>query len=165
VFLTFLRDNWPQRGDLRWLLQGGGMLRKSGREEPPSHRFNAGEKLVFWGGVLLLGALVVASGLVMNQLVPGMAYPRSTMQVAHMVHNASAVLMLCVFAGHIYLGTIGMRGAYAAMRHGSVGDAWAREHHAYWYEDVRSGKVPAQRSRPVGAAAAEQPAAAGGAVQ
>jgi formate dehydrogenase subunit gamma len=51
------------------------------------------------------------------------------------------------------------------MRHGSVGDAWAREHHAYWYEDVRSGKVPAQRSRPAGAAAAEQPAAAGGAVQ
>jgi formate dehydrogenase subunit gamma len=165
VFLTFLRDNWPQRGDLRWLLQGGGMLRKSGGEEPPSHRFNAGEKLVFWGGVLLLGVLVVASGLVMNQLVPGIAYPRSTMQVAHMVHNASAVLMLCVFAGHIYLGTIGMRGAYAAMRHGSVGDAWAREHHAYWYEDVRSGKVPAQRSRPAGAAAAEQPAAAGGAVQ
>lgn len=139
------------------------MLRKSGGEEPPSHRFNAGEKLVFWGGVLLLGALVVASGLVMNQLVPGAAYPRSTMQLAHMVHNASAVLMLCLFAGHIYLGTIGMRGAYTAMRRGWVGDAWAREHHAYWYEDVRSGKVPARRSRPAVAEAGseESPVAAG----
>jgi formate dehydrogenase subunit gamma len=164
VFLAFLRDNWPQRGDLRWLLQGGGMLRKSGGEEPPSHRFNAGEKLVFWGGVLLLGVLVVASGLVMNQLLPGIAYSRSTMQVAHMVHNASAVLMLCVFAGHIYLGTIGMRGAYAAMRRGWVGDAWAREHHAYWYEDVRSGKVPVQRSGAAAGApgAAETPIGAGG---
>jgi formate dehydrogenase subunit gamma len=122
---------------------------------------------VFWGGVLLLGVLVVASGLVMNQLLPGIAYSRSTMQVAHMVHNASAVLMLCVFAGHIYLGTIGMRGAYAAMRRGWVGDAWAREHHAYWYEDVRSGKVPVQRSGAAAGAAAiasaETPAAAGGA--
>jgi formate dehydrogenase subunit gamma len=164
VFLTFLRDNWPQRGDLRWLLQGGGLLRKSGGEAPPSHRFNAGEKIVFWCGVLLLGALVVASGLVMNQLVPGIAYPRSTMQMAHMVHNASAVLMLCLFAGHIYLGTVGMRGAYAAMRKGWVGDAWAREHHAYWYEDVRSGKVPVQRSGAASTApaAAETPVGASG---
>jgi formate dehydrogenase subunit gamma len=161
VFLTFVRDNFPRREDATWLRHFGGML--SGHEVP-SHRFNAGEKIVFWCGVLLLGALVVASGLVMNQLVPGIAYPRSTMQMAHMVHNASAVLMLCLFAGHIYLGTVGMRGAYAAMRKGWVGDAWAREHHAYWYEDVRSGKVPVQRSGAASTApaAAETPVGASG---
>ena len=63
VFFTFLKDNFPRRGDLTWLLKGGGML--SGTEVP-SHRFNAGEKLVFWGGVLFLGAIVVASGLVLD---------------------------------------------------------------------------------------------------
>ena len=60
VFFTFLRDNWPQRGDLNWLLKGGGMF--SGGNEPPSHRFNAGEKVMFWGGVLFLGIIVVGLG-------------------------------------------------------------------------------------------------------
>ncbi|HSH91772.1 MAG TPA: formate dehydrogenase subunit gamma, partial [Ramlibacter sp.] len=72
------------------------------------------------------------------------------MQVAHMVHAVSTILMMCMFALHIYLGTIGYRGAYTAMRHGYVGDEWAREHHAYWYEDVKSGKIPTQRSREAG---------------
>jgi formate dehydrogenase subunit gamma len=146
VFLVFLRDNWPQRGDLRWLLKGGGLL---GGSEPPSHRFNAGEKFVFWGGVLVLGSIVVASGLVMDKLIPSLAYDRQTMQVAHMVHAVSTVLMLAMFFGHIYLGTVGMRGAYTAMRRGYVDETWAKEHHAYWYEDVKSGKVPAQRSKPL----------------
>jgi formate dehydrogenase subunit gamma len=150
VFFTFLRDEWPKRGDWNWLRKGGGAFGKS-REEPPSHRFNAGEKIVFWGGVFFLGAIVVASGLVMDRLIPNLVYERSTMQVAHMVHAVSTVLMMSMFALHIYLGTIGMRGAYKAMRTGYVDEAWAREHHEYWYEDIRAGKIPAQRSRPVGA--------------
>jgi formate dehydrogenase subunit gamma len=145
VFCTFVRDNWPQRGDLIWLLKGGGMM--SGHEVP-SHRFNAGEKLLFWGGVLVLGFFVVSSGLTMDMLLPGINYDRATMQWAHMFHSVSAVLMMCVFLGHIYIGTIGMRGAYKAMQTGYVGEAWAQEHHEYWYEDIKSGKVPAQRSHP-----------------
>ena len=146
MFFTFLRDNWPQRGDLRWILKGGGMFGKPG-EEPPSNRFNAGEKVVFWGGVMFLGIIVVASGLVLNQLIPSLVYVRETMQIANLVHGVASVLMMCVFAGHIYLGTIGMRGSYSAMRTGYVDEAWAREHHQYWYDDVKAGKVPAQRSR------------------
>ncbi|HSV34219.1 MAG TPA: formate dehydrogenase subunit gamma, partial [Ramlibacter sp.] len=124
VFLTFLRDNWPQRGDLGWLLRAGGAFSQHGGE-PPSHRFNAGEKIVFWGGVFFLGLIVVASGLVMDKLIPNLVYDRGTMQVAHMVHAVAAVLMLCLFALHIYVGTIGMRGAFKAMRHGYVDEAWA----------------------------------------
>ena len=89
-----------------------------------------------------------ASGLVLDQLIPGLVYERSTMQIGNMIHNVAAVLMMCLFAGHIYLGTIGMRGAYSAMRRGYVDEAWAKEHHAYWYEDVKAGKIPAQRSSP-----------------
>lgn len=148
VFFTFLRDEWPQRGDLKWLLRAGGAFSKT-KEEPPSHRFNAGEKLVFWGGVLFLGTIVVGSGLVMDKLIPNLVYERSTMQLAHMVHAVATVLMMCMFALHIYLGTIGMRGAYKAMRTGYVGEEWAREHHAYWYQDIEAGRIPAQRSRPL----------------
>lgn len=146
IFFTFLRDNLPQRGDLRWLLKFGGLF---GKQEVPSHRFNAGEKAVFWGGVFLLGFIVVGSGLVMDQLIPNLLYVRGTMQVAHMVHAVAAVLMMALFLGHIYMGTLGMRGAYKAMRSGYVDETWAKEHHEYWYDDVRAGKIPAQRSKPL----------------
>lgn len=147
IFLTFLRDNFPQRGDLRWLLKLGGMMGKG--PEVPSHRFNAGEKGVFWFGVFLLGTIVIGSGLVLDKLLPGLLYERVTMQQAHMIHAIAAVLMMAVFLGHIYIGTIGMRGAYRAMREGHVDEEWAREHHAYWYEDIKAGKIPAQRSKPL----------------
>ena len=145
VFAIFLRDNWPQKGDLNWLLKGGGFI--SG-DEPPSNRFNPGEKIVFWGGVFFLGLVVVSSGFVLDKLLPGLVYERATMQVAHMVHAVATVLMMVMFLGHIYLGTIGMQGAYQAMRTGYVDETWAKEHHEYWYDDVKAGKIPAQRSEP-----------------
>ena len=154
VFCTFLRSNWPSRDDWVWLRRGGGLF---GGEEPPSHRFNAGEKLVFWGGVFFLGVFVVSSGLVLDKVVPGLVYERGDMQIAHMIHSVSAMLMMAVFLGHIYIGTIGMKGSYRAMKTGYVDEAWAREHHRLWYEDIRDGKIPVQRSAPPGRL--EQPAA------
>ncbi len=143
VFITFLKDNFPGKEDWAWVMGAGGML---GGAEVPSHRFNAGEKVVFWGGVLGLGLIVVASGLVLDKLLPGMAYLRGDMQIAHMVHATATLLMVAMFAGHIYMGTVGMKGAYQAMRTGYVDEGWAKEHHALWYADVKAGKIPAQRS-------------------
>ena len=153
VFLTFVKDNLPRKGDITWLAKGGGLL--SG-QEVPSHRFNAGEKMVFWGGVLLLGAIVVGSGLVLDKLLPGLLYERATMQIGHMVHAVATTLMICMFIGHIYLGTIGSEGALDAMKTGYVDEAWAQQHHEVWYDDIQAGRVPAQRSTP---AAALEPAA------
>jgi formate dehydrogenase subunit gamma len=39
-----------------------------------------------------------------------------------------------------------MRGAYKAMRTGYVDETWAKEHHELWYDDVKSGKIPAHRT-------------------
>jgi formate dehydrogenase subunit gamma len=145
VFVTFLKDNLPSKEDLVWIAKGGGLF--SGTEVP-SHRFNAGEKVVFWGGVLFLGFIVVGSGLVLDMLIPGLIYERSTMQIANMIHGVATLFMMAMFIGHIYMGTIGMRGAYKAMREGYVDETWAKEHHELWYNDVKSGKIPAQRSVP-----------------
>jgi len=52
-----------------------------------------------------------------------------------------------------------MKGAYRAMRHGYVDDAWAHEHHSLWAEDIRAGKIPAKRSSappPAGMQAAKE---------
>jgi formate dehydrogenase subunit gamma len=138
VIVTFVRDNFPAAGDLNWLLKGGGLMSE---HEVKSGRFNAGEKLVFWFGVFALGLLVVASGLVMDQLMPGITYDRSTMQMAHMVHSASNLLMLVVFMGHIYLGTLGTEGALEGMQTGYVDETWAKEHHALWYDQVKEGRA------------------------
>ena len=149
VIVTFVRDNIPSKEDLTWILKGGGLF--SGTEVP-SHRFNAGEKILFWSGVFFLGLIVVASGLVLDKLIPGLVYERATMQISHMVHALATFLMMAMFLGHIYMGTIGMRGAYSAMREGYVDETWAKEHHELWYDDIKAGKIPAQRSTPTAAA-------------
>lgn len=143
VIFTFVRDNLPAKGDFNWLLKGGGMFSE---HEVKSGRFNAGEKVVFWGGVFVLGLIVVGSGLVMDKLLPGIVYDRGTMQLAHMVHSVSNILMVAMFMGHIYLGTIGTEGALQGMKTGYVDETWAKEHHELWYDDVKSGKIPVQRS-------------------
>jgi formate dehydrogenase subunit gamma len=158
VIITFIKDEFPRKGDMGWLAKAGGVFSKSG-EEPPTHRFNAGEKVVFWAGVVVLGIVTVASGLVLDKLIPSIEYVRSTMQQAHMVHAVAAVLMICLIGFHIYLGTVGVRGAYRAMRDGYVDEAWAREHHGYWHDDIQAGKIPAQRSgrKPDGAPVPVEP--------
>ena len=153
MLITFVKDNLPSKEDLAWMMRLGGMF---GGQEVASHRFNAGEKVVFWLGLLVLGGLVVASGLVLDKLIPGMAYLRPDMQIAQMVHSAAAMVMLAMFAGHIYMGTIGMKGAYKAMRTGYVDEAWAKEHHELWFDDVKAGKIPAQRSQQPAPLAAPQ---------
>jgi formate dehydrogenase subunit gamma len=145
VFITFVKDNLPRREDWAWLMKAGGLFSD---KEIPSHRFNAGEKVVFWGGVFALGVLVVASGLVLDKVLPSLIYERSTMQVAHMIHAVAAVLMLVMFMGHIYMGTVGMEGALQAMKTGYVDETWAKEHHELWYNDIKAHKIPANRSEP-----------------
>ncbi len=147
--VTYLRDNIPRGEDFKWLAKAGGIF---GSAEMPSPRFNGGEKLLFWLGVLLLGLTVVASGLVLDQLVPMVDATRGNMQVAHLVHAAASVLMMAMFIGHIYMGTIGVKGAYQGMRTGYVDEAWAKDHHGLWYDDIQAGRVPAQRTATTSAA-------------
>jgi formate dehydrogenase subunit gamma len=105
------------------------------------------------------GLLIVASGLVLDKLIPGLGDVRSDMQIAHMIHAAAAMLMMAALLGHIYMGTIGVKGAYRAMRTGWVDEGWAKEHHVLWYDDVKAGKIPAQRSQSPTPAAGGTPAA------
>ncbi|AQV95323.1 formate dehydrogenase subunit gamma [Cupriavidus necator] len=150
AFVIFVRDNLPGRDDIRWVTSLGGLV--SGKHVPSS-RFNAGEKLWFWGGLVVFGLVLSASGWVLDMIVPGMDYYRATMQIANVIHGIAAVLMIAMACGHIYMGTIGMEGAYRAMRDGWVDEAWAQEHHELWYDDIKAGKIPAQRSAGPDAAA------------
>lgn len=149
-FIIYVRDNLPAASDVKWFTKLGGVV--SGHAS--AGRFNAGEKLWFWGGVVLLGIVVSASGLVLDMLMPGVEYTRGNMQIANIIHLLGTTLMAAMAIGHIYLGTIGTEGTYEGMRNGYVDDAWAREHHDLWYEQVQSGAIPRVRSK-------ERPATAG----
>jgi formate dehydrogenase subunit gamma len=157
VLVTFVKDNIASAADIAWLKRGGGMMGDG--HEVPSHRFNAAEKGMFWWGMCVPGLLIVASGLVLDKLIPGLGDVRSDMQIAHMIHAAAAMLMMAALLGHIYMGTIGVKGAYRAMRTGWVDEGWAKEHHVLWYDDVKAGKIPAQRSQSPTPAAGGTPAA------
>jgi formate dehydrogenase subunit gamma len=143
LFFNFVRDNFPGPGDWQWIRHFGGLFSK---HEPPSGRFNAGEKIWFWGGACVLGLVVSLSGFVLD--FPNFDQTRQTMQVSHVVHSIGAILFMLGAMGHIYMGTIGMAGAYDAMKTGYVDEEWAREHHAYWYNDVKSGKAPVEAADP-----------------
>jgi len=145
LFISYLPGNLPSRDDVRWLMRAGGML---GGEHPPSGRFNAGEKIVFWGGLLFLGVFVIASGFALDKIVPGLDLTRPQMQVVHIFHAVASMFIIAMFIGHAYMGTIGVAGSYQAMRTGYVDEGWAEEHHPLWHEDIVAGKVPAQRSAP-----------------
>ena len=141
VFIVlFVRDNLPKAYDVVWLAKFGGMLDRSGAMHLPSGKFNAGEKVQFWLMVCVLSVVLVVTGLILD--FPNFGQTRATMQLANVVHMIAAMLAIVMGVAHIYLGTIGMRGAYEAMRYGYVDEAWAKEHHEYWYNDVMSGKVP-----------------------
>ncbi|PJI96415.1 formate dehydrogenase gamma subunit [Acidovorax sp. 69] len=158
IVLTFIKDNIANRADFVWLSKGGGML--GGDHQVPSHRFNAGEKGLFWWGITIPGIFVVATGLVLDKLIPGFGDVRGDMQIAHMIHATLAIWMMALICGHIYMGTVGMRGAYKAMRTGYVSEAWAKEHHELWHDDVQAGKIPRQRSAsPTAVDAAATPSA------
>jgi formate dehydrogenase subunit gamma len=134
-FLLFVRDNLWGSHDVQWFARMGGMF---GGGEVPSGRFNAGEKAWFWGGLTLLGLAVSVTGLILN--FPNWQQGREVMQLSNMIHGIAAVFFMVGAMGHTYMGTIGMQGAYRAMRDGYVDETWAMEHHRLWYDEIKQGK-------------------------
>ena len=135
MIAVWARDNVWQNIDALWIGKAGGLLTG---EHVPSGRFNFGEKTWFWIGVTILGLTVGVSGLVLD--FPNFGQVRADMQLANIVHAVAAIVMLLLSFGHIYMGTIGVHGAYDSMKTGYVDETWAREHHEHWFNDVKAGK-------------------------
>jgi formate dehydrogenase subunit gamma len=142
IFLMWIAWNFPTRVDVNWLREGGGIV---GHRHPAADRFNAGQKMIYWI-VVLGGGAVAASGYVL--MFPFYGTNVAQMQSAEIVHGVVAVLFVAAMLGHIYIGTIGMEGAFEGMWDGTVDVNWAKEHHSLWLEKEASrGRVsmpPAQ---------------------
>lgn len=164
AFIMWIVHNIPNRQDLVWIAKGGGMFSKG--VHPPAWKFNAGQKIIFWL-VMICGLSLCLSGWAL--LFPfehayftdtfaalsaigidipawfGLPEPPYTMiqeqQFSTVWHAIMAVFMICVIFAHIYIGTIGMEGAYDAMGSGDVDLNWAKEHHSLWIEQIEEAEA------------------------
>jgi formate dehydrogenase subunit gamma len=126
IVLIFFKDNLLERVDIDWLRQGGGFIKG---KHAPAGRFNLGEKLVYWLS-LAAGVAVSLSGLLL--MFPFYGTDIADMQLAQVVHAVVAILFVALILAHIYIGTLGMEGAFEAMGTGEVDLNWAEEHHDLW---------------------------------
>ena len=142
IFLMWIGSNIPNRRDVEWVKRGGGII---GKDHPPAGHFNAGQKMIYWIVVLGGGASAVTGYLL---LFPFYGTEISGMQLAQIIHSVVAMLFIAVMLGHIYIGTIGMEGAFEAMGEGTVDVNWAKEHHRLWLEEelARSASKESQGS-------------------
>lgn len=183
IFAMWVMHNLPSRTDLKWLAVGGGIFRKG--VHPPAKKFNAGQKLIFWS-VILLGGSISVSGLallfpfelpmfaktfeLLNQTgapqalglgtLPETLAPHEEMQFSQLWHAIVSFGLIAIILAHIYIGSVGMEGAYDAMGSGEVEEQWAREHHSLWLQDLQEkGHARAPGSGPEGAIGKAQPPA------
>ncbi len=151
IFLMWIGGNIPSKVDLEWIKRGGGLI---GNGHPPARRFNAGQKGIYWI-VVIGGGLVATTGY--QLMFPFYLTGIEGMQIAQIVHSIVAVLFIAAMLAHIYIGTIGMEGAFEAMGSGEVDVNWAREHHSLWLDQqlARSGPNDSQPQPRHAASAAE----------
>jgi formate dehydrogenase subunit gamma len=137
IFLNMVRDNFYERGDLTWIVKGGGFF---GGTHPSAGRYNAGEKILFWL-TILLGIVISVTGLVLNfpvlavlvlERYPEFEQYRQVMEAMHAVHGVVAMVFICLIFGHIFLATVVVPGTLSGMTSGKVGVSWARSHHNSW---------------------------------
>lgn len=126
--VLWTRRNIPSRLDIEWLRRAGGFLTDD-PDNPPARKFNAGQKLVFWSAILG-GVLMILTGVVL--MFPFYFLGLEGMSWMMLVHAVVGVLLIAIFIGHIYIGTVGMQGAIDAMWGGRVDRNWAKEHHDLW---------------------------------
>ena len=168
VFFMWVVHNIPNRTDLKWIAVGGGIFKKG--VHPPAKKFNAGQKLIFWS-VILLGGSISVSGLsllfpfelpmfaktfaILNEtglpealgfgVLPEQLAPHEEMQYAQLWHAMVSFVLMAIIIAHIYIGSVGMEGAFDAMGSGEVEEQWAREHHSLWLDEIKTdSSAPAE---------------------
>ena len=142
IFLMWTKHNIPNRGDIDWALKAGGLFSKG--VHPPAKKFNAGQKVIFWATVLG-GAALGFTGV--QLLFPFSFASMADMQLYQLIHAGVAVVLIAVIVAHIYIGSVGMEGAFDAMGSGEVELQWAREHHSLWVEEVTGERPGHHRGR------------------
>ncbi len=144
MFLMWIGQNFPTAADAQWLKAGGGMGK--GHTHAPAHKFNAGQKILYWL-IVFGGAAMIISGYVLMFPFYG-DLNIGNMESAEIFHGVVGMLFIALILGHIYLGTLGMEGAFEGMSSGDVDVNWAKEHHDLWVEEEMQRGAGSARAHP-----------------
>lgn len=131
MFLMWIGQNFPTAADVTWFKMGGGMGK--GQPPAPAHKFNAGQKLLYWFIVLGGAAMIISGYMLMFPFYGGLNV--GNMELAEIFHGVIGMLFIALIVAHIYLGTLGMEGAFESMTEGTVDLNWAKEHHNLWVQE------------------------------
>jgi len=140
LFLRFWRLNLWVAEDGTWLARFRDVL--AGHEErlPELGKYNAGQKLVFWGMSILIVLLILSGIAIWDRYF----YDFTTIgqkRIAVLVHSMLAILAILIWIVHVYA-AIWVRGTVRAMTRGTVTGGWAWRHHRKWLrEEVSKGEV------------------------
>lgn len=172
IFVMWVAHNIPNKTDIGWVANGGGLFKKG--VHPAAKKFNFGQKIIFWSVILLgssialtgvsllfpfqiamfeptfskLNALGIPQALSMGELATALS-PQAEMQLTQLWHAIVAFVLMAIIIAHIYIGSIGMEGAYDAMGSGEVEEQWAREHHSIWVEEeLAKAKAAPEQAEP-----------------
>ncbi len=152
MLVVWIKNNLPSSSDWEWFKSGGGVIKG---KHAPAGKANAGEKLfVFWGGIILCGIIVSATGVILD--FPLWGQTRGDMQLSQLLHSSFALIWIAIILGHAYLGTIGTEGAFEGMVSGRVDVNWAKQHHSEWYKEVKNTAERTDAHQPAAGAAGQE---------
>jgi len=144
MFLMWIGQNFPTKADIQWFKMGGGMGKGGGHA--PAWKFNGGQKLLYWFIVLGGAAMIVTGYMLIFPFSWGMGV--GDMEIAQVFHGIIGVLFIALILAHMYLGTLGMEGAFESMSQGTVDVNWAKEHHPLWYEEEQGQGAGSAHTQP-----------------
>jgi formate dehydrogenase subunit gamma len=138
MFLRFWKANLWKREDGTWLAKIRDVM--TGHEEnlPELGKYNAGQKVVFWGMSVLI-ILLIGSGIVIWERYFGNFFSLTQQRLAVLLHAFAATVIICIWIVHVYA-AIWVRGTIGAMTRGQVTGGWAWRHHRKWLKELVTGQ-------------------------
>lgn len=131
LFIRFLTLNFWKPEDTVWMKNLGKVM--DGNEEgmPELGKYNAGQKLVFWGQTILI-LLLFLSGLVLWDVYFEDYTTIDQKRLAAVAHALLAIGAILIWIVHVYA-VIWVKGTLSAMTRGTVTRGWGFKHHRKWF--------------------------------
>ena len=134
LFLQMWHLNLPRREDIQWSREIGDVLKGHEDRLPELGKYNAGQKLVFWGMAGLIAVLIVTGIMIWEEFFPSLV-SIPVRRVAVVLHALAALGCFFILLVHVYA-AIWTRGTLRAMTRGTVTGGWAFRHHRKWLREL-----------------------------
>jgi len=129
-----MADNRWRPDDSKWVAHMAAYMRNEHPDVGQTHKYNAGQKLMYWSMVPLIAALA-ATGVMLWQPWFAPHFSAGARRAAGLIHAVCAFVMFVGIGIHVYA-AIWTRGSIDAMIRGTVSRAWARFHHPAWEREM-----------------------------